>query len=100
MVFSSKIHEFALFTHIISYPHFNCYILYIAVTTLEVLHSPKDTQIEEHDTVFLVCKFKSSTKIKVWWEKQGDLILNELTRQVSTTQFKSNNDFMVSFIIL
>ena len=68
-----------------------------AVTTLEVLHSPKDTQIEEHDTVLLVCKFKSSTKIKVWWEKQGDLVPDVLTRLISTTQFKSNNYFMVSF---
>ena len=70
---------------------------FIAAPTIDVhvLISPKDTHIKEHEGVFLVCKFRSSTKIKVWWEKHGDLIPDELTRQVSTTQWKYNSNFVV-----
>ena len=66
-----------------------------AAPTIDVLLSPKDTHIKEHEGAFLVCEFRSSTKIKVWWEKHGDLIPDELTRLVSTTQWKYNSYFVV-----
>ena len=68
-----------------------------AAPTLEVLLSPKDTQIKEYGSQFLVCIFRSSSKVKVLWEKEGDLLPNELQRRASTSQYKSNMFFIVSF---
>ena len=67
---------------------------FIAGPTIDILLSPKDTRIKEHDGVFLVCEFRSSTKIKVLWEKHGDLLPDG---QVSTTQWKYTNYFVVIF---
>ena len=70
---------------------------FIAAPTVYVLVSPKDTHIMKHDGVFLLCEFRSSTKIRVWWEKQGDLLPDELTREVATKQLKYNSYFVVIF---
>ena len=69
---------------------------FMAAPTLDVLVSPKDTRIKEHGTVDLICSFRSSTKIKVWWEKQDGLIPDDLRSHISTTQYKSENYFVVS----
>ena len=67
-----------------------------AAPTQEVLLSPKDTQIKEYGSQFLSCIFRSSSKVKVVWEKQGDLIPDGLQRRISTSQYKSNMFFIVS----
>ena len=53
----------------------------------------------EHDGVFLLCEFRISIKIKVWWEKQGDIFPEVLTRQIATTQWKFISYFVVIFTL-
>ena len=71
----------------------------LVAPTVDVLLSPKDTRIMEHDGVFLICEFRSSIKINVWWEKQGDILPEVLTRQIATTQWKYNSYFVVTFTL-
>ena len=67
-----------------------------AAPTLEVVLSPKDTQIKEYGSYFLSCIFKSSSNVHVFWERQGGLITDGLQRRVSTSQYKSNMFVIVS----
>ena len=53
---------------------------FAAPTLLEVLLSPKDTQIKEYSSHFLPCIFRSSSKVNMFWERQGDLIPDGLQR--------------------
>ena len=69
-----------------------------AAEILEVVLSPKDLQVKDHDSALLTCMFKSSTQPELIWENEAGAIRRTYRTRISTRPIPSSNSDNVSLV--
>jgi len=61
---------------------------------IQVLFSPLDVEVKEHDDAILFCAFNASLSISILWEKENGTLPEEPRRTITKVKSDHNRNFV------